>query len=256
MKIVDSHAHLYDEKFNKDRKEVIQRAKSAGIDSVIVPSEDTTSARKALSLSEEYPGFFYPACGFHPHVIKKFNAEELEKELKTGEYIAIGEIGLDYHYDRDVIDEQKDVLRKQFEFAMKFNLPVILHVREAFSDIFNLIDEFEGLSGVFHCFSGGVEEVREVLKRDFYVSFSGIITYKNAKCIREAAKIVPLHRILVETDSPYLSPIPVRGKRNEPSFIVYVIDKLSEILRINKEQLMKTTYENTTRLFKLNVGTT
>ena len=256
MKIADSHAHLYDRKFNKDRTKVIERAKEAGIEFIIVPSEDIETGRKALSLSYEYPGFFYPAIGFHPHDTKKFDPVKLEQELSSRKYIAIGEIGLDYYYDVDVINEQKDILRKQFEIALKFNLPVILHVRDAFSDIFNLIDEFPGLSGVFHCFTGGVEEVREVLKRDFYVSFSGIITYRNSEGIRESAKLVPPKRMLVETDSPYLSPIPMRGKRNEPAFIVHVIDKLSEVIGVERETVMKMTYENTVRLFKLKVGTT
>ncbi len=256
MKIADSHAHLYDKKFNRDRGKVIQRAQKAKIGIIIVPSEDITSGKKALALANEHRELFYPAIGFHPHNTEKFNEEELKKELETGKYVAIGEIGLDYYYDRDVVDKQKEILKRQFEMALTFNLPVILHVRDAFMDIFQIIDEFPGLYGVFHCFTGTIEEVQEVLKRNFYVSFSGIITYKNAEKIREAARMAPPDRLLVETDSPYLSPMPMRGKRNEPSFIVHVIKKLSEITGIREEHLIETTYSNTQRLFKLNVGAT
>lgn len=256
MKIADSHAHLYDNKFNEDRTKVIDSAKNIGISIIIIPSEDISSGKKALSLSENFPVFLYPAIGFHPHNTEKFDIKELKKELKRGRYIAIGEIGLDYYYDKDTIKQQIDILKRQFELALNFQLPVILHVREAFSEIFNLIDEFPELCGVFHCFTGGKEEAKEVIKRNFYISFSGIITYKNAKDIQEAAKITPMNYMLIETDSPYLAPIPMRGKRNEPSFILHVLNKLSNIKNVPRETLALKTYENTIRIFKLQVGTT
>ncbi len=253
MRLADSHAHLYDKKFNKDREEVIERAKNTHIEFIIVPSEDINSAHKALRLQDEYPDYFFAAVGFHPHDTEKFNYELLDMELKTKRYIAIGEIGLDYYYDKDIIEEQKYILQKQFELALKHDLPVILHIRDAFSDIFDIIDEFPELYGVFHCFTGGKEEAEEVLKRGFYISFSGIITYKNADKVREAADYTPLEKILVETDSPYLSPVPVRGKRNEPSFIIHVLNKLSEIKGIQTNKLAEITLSNTKSLFKINV---
>ena len=253
MRLADSHAHIYDKKFNKDREEVIQRAKALAIEFIVVPSEDINSARKALELSLKYSDYIFPAVGFHPHDTTKFDYELLENEIRTNKYIAIGEIGLDYYYDKDVIQEQKYILRKQFELALKYKLPVILHVRDAFSDIFDILDEFPGLEGVFHCFTGGKEEAKEVLKRGLYISFSGIVTYKNADNIREAVKITPIEKILIETDSPYLSPVPMRGKRNEPSFIIHVLHRISEITGIPPAKLAETTFTNTKSLFKINV---
>ncbi len=253
MRLADSHAHLYDEKFNNDREEVVIRAKKEGIEFIVLPSEDINSARKALSLSAEYEKFFFPAAGFHPHNTKKFDYDLLNTELSKGKYIAVGEIGLDYYYDRDFIEGQKDILRKQFELALRHDLPVILHIRDAFDDIFNILDEFKGIYGVFHCFTGGKDEAEEVLKRGFHISFSGIITYKSADNVREAAKIVPDDKILIETDSPYLSPVPMRGKRNEPSFVIFVLQKLEEIRGDSMEHIAELTFNNTKRLFKLGV---
>ena len=256
MKIADSHSHLYDKQFDKDRKEVIERAIKNGIGIIVVPSEDVETANKALSLSQQYPGLIYASVGYHPHNAKKFNEDALIKALSSNKYVAIGEIGLDWFYDKDTKKEQKYILRKQFELSLRFNLPVILHVRDAFGDIFKIIDEFKGLYGVFHCFSGNKEEAKEALKRGFYISFSGIITYKNARNVQKAAEVVPLEKLLVETDAPYLSPVPKRGKRNEPSFIVHTIKKLSEVIKIPEEMLIEHTYKNALKLFNLPVGIT
>lgn len=256
MKIADSHAHLYDTRFDKDRKQVIRRAIDSNIGIIVVPGEDTETAKMAIALSQIYPNLIFPAVGFHPHNTKKFNKEELIKELDTGKYVAIGEIGLDYYYDKDVKKEQQYLLRMQFELSLRYNLPVILHVRDAFCDIFKIIDEFEGIYGVFHSFSGEHSEVQEALKRGFYISFSGIVTFKNAKNIQEAVLKVPLNRLLIETDSPYLSPVPKRGRRNEPSYIVHTIHKIAELLEIPTEDVIRYTYENTKRLFKIPFGTT
>ncbi len=253
MNIADSHAHIYDKKFNKDREEVIKRAKDSQIRLIIVPSEDINSAHRALKLHLDYPDYIFPAAGFHPHDTEKFDYQLLEHELATQKYVAIGEIGLDYYYDRDVIDEQKYILQKQFELAIKYELPVILHVREAFSDIFQILDKFPELQGVFHCFTGGKAEAEEVLKRGFYISFSGIITYRNAEKIREAALYVSPSKMLIETDSPYLAPLPERGKRNEPSFIIHTLLAIAEIKNMSTETLAEITLNNTKKLFKINV---
>ena len=257
---IDSHAHLYFDRFDEDRDQVIQRARDAGFISIINIGIDLETSEKVISLAEEYPGFCHAAVGIHP-THSQFSTDELNSTLDAidrlcerhpQEIVAIGEIGLDYYW-KDVSPEvQKPAFIAQLDLARRRQLPVVIHCREAWSDTLDVISENgEGVTGVFHCFGGTVEEARRAIDLGWYVSFAGNVTYPKAQNLRDAATIVPSDRLLLETDSPFLAPQPVRGKRNEPVHSLHTAEALARVRKVGKNELISATTENCQRLFGL-----
>ncbi|MGF7058413.1 TatD family hydrolase [Brassicibacter mesophilus] len=253
--LIDSHAHLDDERFDKDRDKVIKDLTKDGIEIVINPGADVASSVKSVSLSQKYDNI-YAAVGVHPHEVKTMDEttiELLRSLSKKEKVVAIGEIGLDYHYDNSPREVQKKWFIEQIKLAKELDLPVIIHEREAQQDMYDILKEHADgkFKGVLHCFSGSLEMAREYLKMGFYLSFAGPVTFKNAKTPKEVAKNIPLERMLVETDSPYLTPEPNRGKRNEPLNVRYVAAMIAELRGVSFEEIAQKTSQNVKKLFNI-----
>jgi len=255
VKLIDTHTHLYLPEFDNDRGNVVQSALDAGIEKMFLPNIDSASIDGMLKLCREYAGIIYPMMGLHPGSVKEDFREELsiirEHALK-GSFIAIGEIGIDLYWDKTFAIEQVQAFEFQIELAKELNLPIVIHARNSFSEIFEVLDKHEGsgLKGVFHSFTGGFEEMRKILKYDFYIGINGIVTFKNSG-LDKVVQEIPRNRILLETDSPYLSPVPKRGIRNESSHLKYINNFLSGIFEITPEKLAEITRENALELFKI-----
>ena len=254
MPIFDTHAHYDDSRFDGDRDAVLAALPEAGVELVLDPGCDLPSSRAAAALAERY-GHVYAAAGIHPENCAGFQDADLaalRQLLAQPKVAAIGEIGLDYYWaENPPRDFQQMVFRKQLALAEELDLPVIVHDREAHGDSLSIIREFPAVTGVFHCFSGSPEMAEELLKRGWYLGFDGPITYKNARRAPEVAAITPLERMVVETDAPYLSPVPVRGRRNDSRYLPHVIAKLAEWKGITPEEMTRITCENGKRLFRL-----
>ena len=254
MPIFDTHAHYDDERFDGDRDAVLAALPEAGVELVLDPGCDLPSSRAAAALAERY-GHVYAAAGIHPENCAGFQDADLaalRQLLAQPKVAAIGEIGLDYYWEENPPrDFQQMVFRKQLALAEELDLPVIVHDREAHGDSLSIIREFPAVTGVFHCFSGSPEIAEELLKRGWYLGFDGPITYKNARRAPEVAAITPLERMVVETDAPYLSPAPVRGRRNDSRYLPHVIAKLAEWKGVTPEEMTRITCENGKRLFRL-----
>ena len=254
MAIFDTHAHYDSGGFNSDREEVLAALPAAGVTLVVDPGCDVESSRDAIALAEKFP-HVYAAVGIHPSDCEGTDDTTLEAIRALARHekvVAIGEIGLDYYWqDNPPREFQQMVFRRQIELALELDLPVIVHDREAHGDSLAVVLEYPALRGVFHCFSGSPEMAQELLKRGWYLGFDGPITYKNAKRSPEVVAITPLERIVVETDSPYLTPVPYRGKRNDSRYLPYVIEKLAEWKGIGAAEMERITFENGKRLFKL-----
>ena len=249
----DSHAHYDDERFNDDRDKLLSAVGEAGIALILNAASSLESAKLCIELAGKYP-FIYASVGVHPHDSKTMTNDtinELRKLLVYPKAVAVGEIGLDYHYDYSPRDVQKKRFREQLELARDANKPVIIHEREALTDTLNTIREFHDLTGVFHCFSGSWETAKVILNMGWYLSFTGVITYKNAHKSLEAIKKMPADRILIETDCPYLSPEPVRGKRNSSLYLPYTNAKIAEVRGWTIEETAALTMENGKRFFGL-----
>jgi TatD DNase family protein len=256
MPLFDSHAHYDDEKFNENREEIIEGlcqktdTNPLGISAVLNSASDIKSSIKALELTRRYE-FFYSSCGIHPH-----EAESAEKDfesiivdmLKNEKVRAIGEIGLDYHYDFSPRDIQKEVFRRQMELAQSLSRPVIIHDREAHGDCMEIVRDYR-VSGVFHSFSGSAEMVKELLKLGYYISFSGVVTFKNASSILKAVEAVPDDRLLIETDAPYLAPVPYRGKINNSVYMYETAKRIAEVRGVSVEKIADITQRNACNLF-------
>lgn len=250
--IFDSHAHYNDPAFDADRDEVLNSLGEKGVSNVINCATDYNSSLISLSYAEKYP-FIYASCGLHPEDIKDDYEDELEKIyplLIEKKCVAVGEIGLDYHYDEIPRNVQIDVFTRQLIKANEMNLPVIVHDREAHADTLELLKKYKP-KGVLHCFSGSVETAREVLNLGMYLGFGGVVTFKNAVKSVETAKYVPLDRILLETDCPYMAPVPYRGKRNDSSLIKFAAEKIGEIRGIDAQTVIDEANKNTKRLFNI-----
>ena len=249
--IFDTHAHYDSGAFNADREEILKTVHGAGVGLILDPGCDAASSRMAIALAERF-SFVYAAAGIHPEELEGYDLEAFAEVCELAQHpkcVAIGEIGLDYYWDGSHKQEQKALFRQQIELALELGKPVIVHDREAHGDCLESVREYPGLTGVFHCLSGSAEMAEELLRRGWYLGFDGPITYKNARKALEVLEICPLDRILIETDSPYLSPIPLRGKRNDSRNLRYVLEKIAEIKGRGVEELERQTAENGKRLF-------
>jgi len=249
--MIDFHAHLDDEKILPFLDEIIKRAKDTGVSLIISPSVNLDSALKIIEISKKFENVL-PMIGIHPSEIDNFKDEDfnyLEDFIKKEKIIGIGEIGLDYTYKTDK-NKQKEIFEKQFQLAEKYKLPVVLHIRETFNNVFEILKNFKVIP-IWHSCTGNLEEVEKFLEIGGFISFSGIITFKNASRLREIVKIVPLERIFLETDSPYLTPEPYRGKINEPAYIKFVYQKVAEIKNIEIEKVSNIIRNNFENLFKI-----
>ena len=249
----DTHAHYDSGAFNADREDVLAALPEAGVALVVNPGCELRSSETAIALAERFP-HVWAAVGIHPEDMADMSDGDLNKIEQLSKHrkcVAIGEIGLDYYWDATHKEEQKALFTEQLALALRRDLPVIVHDREAHGDCLDIVRQYPGLRGVFHCYSGSVEMAQELLKRGWYLGFDGPITYKNARKALEVLEICPLDRILIETDSPYLSPIPMRGKRNDSRNLVYVTEKIAEIKGITPEEAAAITMENGKKLFNI-----
>ena len=252
--IFDSHAHYDDESFNEDRENVIKEIRENGVINVLNCGASMEGARDSFKLANKYD-FFYAAVGIHPenaYELTEENYEEIKEMTKNPKVRAIGEIGLDYYWkENPPREKQKEVFRKQMELAKELNMPVVIHDRDAHGDTLEIMKEFTEVKGVVHCFSGSVEFARECLKLGYYIGFTGVVTFKNSKKIVEVAKEVPLDRMLVETDAPYMAPTPNRGKRNRSDYIKFIIEKIAKVKELSVEEVSNATIENAKNLLKI-----
>ena len=249
--IFDTHAHYDSGAFNADREELLASMPSKGVGLIVIPGCEERSSRAALALAEKF-SFIRAAVGIHPEDRESMTPESLETIRALAKHekcVAIGEVGLDYYWDDSHKTEQKELFAAQLALAEELDLPVIVHDREAHADCLEITGRFPKARGVFHCFSGSADMAKELLKRGWYLGFDGPVTYKNARKALEVLEIVPPERILVETDSPYMTPVPLRGKRNDSSNLVYIIQKIAEIKGMAPQEIEQITWENGKRLF-------
>ncbi len=246
--IIDTHAHFNDPKFDSYRDELLSSMESLGVKKIVNCGCSDLTSLDCIELSKKYKEI-YAAVGFHPcSVTGEINLSAIEEMLKADKVVAVGEIGLDYYWDKTYKEEQKKAFREQVELAKSYDMPVIIHDRDAHADAMEIVRELRP-SGVMHCFSGSVETARELVKMGMYIGIGGVLTFKNSRKIREVAADIPLEHILLETDAPYLAPEPKRGKTNNSSLIIYVADTLAEIKGISTEEVLRVTKENALRLF-------
>jgi hydrolase, tatD family len=253
--IFDTHAHLDSEQFEEDFDVIIQNIINKKISLIVNPGCDLPTSKKSVELSEKYD-FIYSAVGFHPHEAKYMDQDAIKEienlAILNNKVVAIGEIGLDYYYDFSPRDIQEDVFAEQMELANKLDLPFIIHSRDASNDTYEMVKKYKNnVDCVLHCYSQSKEMAKLYLDLGCYLSFAGPVTFKKSTNLQEVAKYTPLDRIFIETDSPYLSPEPKRGKKNEPSNVIYTGKKIAELKEISEEQLFKSTYNNAVRFFNL-----
>lgn len=254
MPIFDTHAHYDADQFASDREAVLAALPGAGVGLVVDPGCDVASSRQAAALAERFD-HVYAAVGIHPEDCAGCTDADfgvIRELCRREKVVAVGEIGLDYYWkENPPRDFQEQVFRRQIELALELDLPVIIHDREAHGDSLRIVLDYPGLRGVFHCFSGSPEMAQELLKRGWYLGFDGPITYKNAKRAPEVAAVTPLERIVIETDAPYMTPVPFRGKRNDSRYLPYVVEKLAEWKGVTPEEMTDITWQNGKRLFGL-----
>ena len=252
--IFDTHAHYDDSQFEKDRDMVLASMPELGVGTIVNVSASYDSCRRAVALAEKYP-FVYAAVGVHPDEVGALNEEtfaEMKKLFQHKKVVAVGEIGLDYYWDNEPHDVQQEWFIRQVELARELDLPVLIHSREAAADTMYVMKTYaQGLRGVIHCYSYSREMAEEYVKRGFYIGIGGVVTFKNAKKLKEVAEAVPLKRIVLETDCPYMAPEPFRGRRNQSSYLRYVAEKISELKDISTEEVIAVTEENARELYRL-----
>ena len=253
MIITDTHTHLYAKDFDEDRNEMIQRAIDAGISRFFIPAIDSTFTQDMYDLETAYPNNMFLMMGLHPTHVKDNYHEELqhvENELSKRKFYAVGEIGIDLYWDKTYLEEQKNAFRKQIQLAKQYQLPIVIHCREAFEEIFEILEEekSEELFGIFHCFSGTYEQALKAISYNMKLGIGGVVTFKNGKIDQFLSKI-DINNIVIETDSPYLAPVPFRGKRNESSYLVNVVSKLAEVYGLSSIEIARTTTENSVTVF-------
>ena len=254
--LIDTHAHLYLKEFNEDLVECINRFKNHGVQQVLMPNVDVESIERMHLLEDENPDFFKSMMGVHPCYVKDDYLQQLsacKTWFEKRNYCAIGEIGIDLYWDKTTLGIQQDAFRQQIQWAKEWGKPIVIHARESFQEIFQIIDEenTESLTGVFHCFTGGLDEARKIMSYGgFKMGVGGVLTYKKSGLDKTIAQ-VPLTELVLETDSPYLAPTPKRGKRNEPSYLMYIAEKLSQVKGETVKTVAEATTENAKTLFNL-----
>lgn len=254
MELLDSHAHYNDAKFDDDRDTIIKEAHNSGITTIINAGYSLESSKKAIEIANQYE-FMYATVGVSPNNIanlKEDYIKDIEELAKNHKVVAIGEIGLDYYWNKENKEKQKEIFMEQIKLANKLNLPIVIHTREAVMDTIDMLkNKVECIKkGVFHCCPLNVELVKEALKLGFYISFAGPVTFKNSKNAAEIINLVPIEKILIETDSPYLSPEPVRGTRNDSRNVKYIAQKIADIKGLTVEEIAKQTYKNAQKIFE------
>ena len=255
MNIIDTHTHLYLKQFNEDIDFVIKRSKEIGVKKFIFPAIDSSHFDDMHGLKGKYPDCIFLMSGLHPTDVKEDSKDELDfvaNSLNTHDYVAIGEIGIDLYWDKTFLSEQQEAFRFQIRLALKHDLPIVIHCRDAFDEIFEILDKenCDKLRGVFHCFTGTLEQAKRAIDLGFVLGIGGVVTFKNGG-IDKFLNQIDLKYIVLETDSPYLAPVPYRGKRNESSYIMYVVEKLSEIYGLSKEEIADITTKNAEKVFAL-----
>jgi TatD DNase family protein len=253
MTITDTHTHLYAEEFDIDRNEMIQRAINSGVSRFFIPAIDSNSIQKMYELEANYPENVFLMMGLHPTYVNDNYLDELkivEQELASRKFVAIGEIGIDLYWDKTHLKEQQIAFRTQIQLAKKYKLPIVIHCREAFNELFEILEseKADDLFGIFHCFSGTYEQALQAISYNMKLGIGGVVTFKNGK-IDQFINQIDLNHLVLETDSPYLAPIPFRGKRNESSYIVNVVDKLAALYGVSPEEIALQTTENSKAIF-------
>lgn len=253
--MIDTHSHIYSEEFDADRAEVIANAKAVGVDHIILVNVDRTTLEPMRELVIRYPEYCQMAIGLHPTRVTTNYVVELNSvaaELKRGDYCAIGEIGIDLYWDETFKQEQIRVFETQLQWAIDYDLPVIIHTRKAFAEVFASLSKFKGLGlrGVFHCFGGGIEEAKKAVSLGFFLGIGGVVTYKNSN-LSDILLQIGVEHVLLETDAPYLPPVPYRGKRNEPKFLVEIAQKLALVFQLPVGKIDEITTNNAKRLFNI-----
>ena len=255
MIITDTHTHLYSEAFDADRTEVIKRALAAGVTRFFIPAIDSSYTKAMYALENSYPNNMFLMMGVHPTHVKDNYLEELshvKEQLQLRKFIAIGEIGIDLFWDQSTLRPQQDMFRAQIKLAKQYKLPIVIHCREAFDEVFEILEEEKGtdLFGIFHCFTGTLSQAQLAISNNMKLGIGGVVTFKNGK-IDQFLNQIDLKHIVLETDAPYLSPVPYRGKRNESSYILNVLEKLSDIYGVSKDEIAEITTQNSKAVFKL-----
>ena len=258
MKLFDSHAHLDDERFDEDRDEIIEKIHESEVEKFVSAGYSIEGSERAIELAEKYD-FIYATCGISPNDVPQSEEElwimmaKIEELIKSSKkVVAVGEIGLDYYWNKENKEIQRQTFISQIEIANKYNLPIVIHTRDAAIDTIEILKKHPvNKRGVFHCCPQNQELIKEALKLDFYISFAGPITFKNSKNANEIIKMVPLEKMFIETDSPYLSPEPLRGKRNDPRNVKYIAEKIASVKEIPVEEIAEITNKNASKLFNI-----
>jgi TatD DNase family protein len=253
MSFIDTHAHLYDEQFHADRAAVIESAIQAGVEEIYLPNCNSETIEAMLELAVRWPGHCYPMMGLHPCYVKEDYEQELQivaKELSLGKYFGVGEVGLDKYWDLSFLEAQRAAFLYQIDLSAQYKLPLVIHSREATQDCIDLVKSCQKgqLRGIFHCFSGTVEEAKQVVDLGFYLGIGGVVTFKRSN-LPEIIKEVGLSHVVLETDAPYLAPVPYRGKRNESSYIPIIAQMVADVLEMPLEKVAKQTTENAKKVF-------
>ncbi len=255
--MTDTHSHIYGQEFQDDRVEALQRAKDAGVQRILLPNINAESIAPMLQLCEQYPGYCYPMMGLHPEDVREdwpavLDAMHRLLEAEAHPYIAVGEVGLDFYWDTTYREQQLEAFARQVQWALDFNLPLVIHTRSAHREVVDVLSGFpaERLTGVFHCFGGALQEAEELLEKfpNFCLGIGGVLTYKKST-LPEVVRQVPLERIVLETDAPYLSPVPYRGKRNESAYVMATAQRLAQERNVALEEVQRVTEANVQRLF-------
>lgn len=251
--MIDTHTHLYLEDFKEDIDAVLQRAKEAGVEKFYLPNIDSSSIDDMLQLEQQYPGVCMAMMGLHPCSVKEDYKNELkiaEEWLDKRRFAAVGEIGLDYYWDQSFVAQQKEAFHVQIEWALHYNVPIVIHSRDSMQDCIDIVQQHQNgkLRGIFHCFGGTMDEARQIMDLNFLMGIGGVVTYKKAG-LAELLKEIPLSSLVLETDAPYLTPVTFRGKRNEPAYLNYVVEKIAEAKNCSTEEVAATTTINAQKLF-------
>ena len=257
FKVIDTHTHFDAEEFDEDRAEVFARASEAGVGKVFLPAIDLKTTHAVLALSREYPGYAYPMIGLHPEEVKEDWKEQLAelRKMQFSDFIAIGEIGLDYYWSREFEHEQLEAFEEQVKWSVDTRLPLMIHCRKAQNEMVHLLRQYQKdlPGGVFHCFTGNQKEAEELLSFDnFVLGIGGVSTFKSSHLREDLPAVVPMNRIVLETDSPYMAPVPYRGKRNESAFVVEVLKTLAKAYNVSEEEFAEQTNKNVESVFQLN----